>query len=443
MSSEGGSTRVLGADAPAAATALPPGAVIGEWRIVRHIAAGGFGMVYEVAHVVDGTRGALKALHGHLLTSPEMTARLVREAQVIAQLRHPHVVQLLAADTDDSGQPYLVMEYLEGRDLAEAIAARGRLPPADALAILEPLCAAVAAAHDRGVVHRDIKASNVFLCGDPAAPRVVLLDFGIAKLLDDAGADLTASRQALGTPSSMAPEQIRGEPVDGRADVYALGALAYHLLTGRMAFEDVSVTMSQYMHLHAARPRPSETAPLDPAADEVVSRAMAIDRARRHPDALAFFSALRGAIGETAAAAAPEVTRALGLLVSVQAGGGAGSDDDALLDDVDAVLPLAERELAAGGFVFARDLGEAVLFVRPDIDRAAARAAVRAAAAAVDARPGRDPRVAVRFVLHEADVVLVEGRASGGPLCDPAGWGLPDDADGIWIGDGGVFARLT
>ena len=129
MSSEGGSTRVLGLAPVAPAASLPPGATVGDWRIVRQIAAGGFGVVYEVVHVGHGTRGALKALHGHLLTSPEMVARLVREAQVIAQLRHPNIVELLAADTDLAGQPYLVMEYLEGEDLGNALAVRGRLAP--------------------------------------------------------------------------------------------------------------------------------------------------------------------------------------------------------------------------------------------------------------------------------------------------------------------------
>jgi serine/threonine protein kinase len=245
------------------------------------IASGGFGAVYAVEHETSGAIGALKVLHAHLATSPEIAARMVREAEIIAQLHHPGVVRLLEAGLTDLGAPYLVMELLDGVDLDTVIRDRGRFAPRDALPLFEALCAGLAAAHARAVIHRDLKAANVLLCRDGVdrPERVVLVDFGIAKLLDGASAELTASRQALGTPASMAPEQIRGGTVDARTDVYALGALAYHVLTGRMAFEEASITMSQYLHLHAARPRPSEVAPVSPALDEVITRAMAIEPA--------------------------------------------------------------------------------------------------------------------------------------------------------------------
>ncbi len=426
-------TRAL-AGAPPGGT-LPAGTVIDEWRIERHIATGGFGAVYEVSHSVHGTRGALKQLHAHLVTSPEMIARLVREAHAIARLRHPNIVELLATGTDAAGSPYLVMELLHGEDLSSAIVARGRFSGAEVLELLEPLCAAVALSHEHGIIHRDIKASNIMLCGG----RVVLLDFGIAKVLD-AATDLTSSRQALGTPTSMAPEQIRGEGVDARTDVYALGALAYHLLTGRRPFEDASITMSQYMHLHAARPRPSVSAPLSGAVDVVITRAMAIDPAQRQPGALAFFGALRVAV--TDAVSAPAVEReAFGVLVAVA---GPADADEALLDDVDRAVQVADAALLGRGFVFARDLGEAVLYVRASDDAREARAAVVAAADQIAARPGADPRVRVRLVLHRAALTTADERPVGGPLCDPAGWNLPDADEGLWVSDGGGrFVRIT
>jgi serine/threonine protein kinase len=416
--------------------------MVGSWRVLRHVATGGFGTVYEVEHATGGGRGALKLLHPHLIASPEMVARLVREAQVIAQARHRHVVELLDAGTDADGQPFLVMEYLEGCDVNAYLAARGRLAPAEALAILEPLCDAVTAIHEMGVIHRDIKASNAFLEGPEGARRVVLLDFGIAKLLDAGGVDLTASRQALGTPASMAPEQIRGGEVDRRTDVYALGALAFHLLTGRMPFDDASMTMSQYMHLHASRPRPSASAPLGAAVDDVIARAMAIDPARRYTEALAFFAALRDALVGERDAAATVTSTGTGILVSARAT--SDDDDDALLDDLDGVFPRAETELVAHGFAFARDLGDAMLFVRDSDDLDAATAAARALGTSLAQRPGKDPRVAVRIAVHRAELVRRSGQPAGGALCDPAGWGLADEGEGLWVGGGtSGFARLA
>ena len=136
--------------------------------------------------------------------------------------------------TLDDGRPYLVLEYIEGPSLRDAIHERGSLPPAEMLAILEPLCDALATAHALGLVHRDVKASNVILGHDVQGPRrPVLLDFGLVKLLDAEGPGLTSSRSMLGTPAAMAPEQMAGQPVDARTDVYALGLLAFHMLTGR------------------------------------------------------------------------------------------------------------------------------------------------------------------------------------------------------------------
>jgi serine/threonine-protein kinase len=430
MAADTDATRALGAPVRDPGAQLPAGSVVGDWCVVRHLATGGFGTVYEVVHRGGGPRGALKVLHSHLLASPEIVARLVREAQVIARLRHRNVVELLDAAVDAEGHPYLVMEYLEGRDLAALLDETGRVTPARALAVLAPLCAAVARAHELGVIHRDVKASNVFLCDEDGEPRVVLLDFGIAKLLDVGAAELTASRQALGTPASMAPEQIRGGEVDVRTDVYALGALAYHLLTGRMPFEDVSVTMSQYLHLHAARPRPSAVAPVGAELDEVVMKAMAVDPARRYVDALSFLAALRTAVlgaHDHDARTVDAIAARVGVLAPD------GELDDAALDDIAAVLALAETELAASGFSYVRDLGDASLFIATTLDEERALAVARAADATLANRSGADPRVAVTIWLHAGPATIVGGQLSGGELDDPSSWGVPQDAVGIWV----------
>ncbi|HSR99813.1 MAG TPA: serine/threonine-protein kinase, partial [Kofleriaceae bacterium] len=223
---------------------LRAGEQVGDWICVRAIGGGGFGAVYEVRHRATDQRAALKLLHAHLVKAPAIVARFDREAQVIGRLRHPGVVELIAAGISDDGRPYLCMELLEGEDLAAVVERGGPLTAPRALAILEPLCAALAAAHELGIVHRDVKASNVMVCRAPAGERgrIVLLDFGIAKLSDAFAVELTASHQSLGTPSCMAPEQVHGRPVDARTDVYGLGTLAFFLLTGQMPFWDSSLT---------------------------------------------------------------------------------------------------------------------------------------------------------------------------------------------------------
>ncbi|MEZ4399900.1 MAG: serine/threonine-protein kinase [Kofleriaceae bacterium] len=416
MGDDPGQTRRIDANAVIACE-FEPGEHVGDWVVEASIATGGFGRVYQVAHVHSQRPGALKVLHPHLVTSPELAARLAREAAIIAQLRHPSIVGLLDAGVTQVGAPFLVMELLRGTDLGAVIDARGRFELAECLRVLEPLCAAVDVAHRAGVVHRDIKASNVLVCDGGA--RVVLVDFGIAKLLEGGPAELTASRQALGTPASMAPEQIRGEPVDARTDVYALGALAYHLLTGRTPFADASVTMSQYLHLHAARPRPSAHAPLAPAIDEVVTRAMATEPARRPADALALFAALRAAVVAGPSATTQAIT---GAAVSVRASCDGVDLDDAILDDLDAVLPLVEPIAVAAGFAYLRELGDAWVFVGEGLDAAAAATTAAAMTAALATRPTRHPLVTVALATREGDASIRGGELVGGVLADPASW---------------------
>ena len=418
MTDDPGSTRRIGTEDVGHAL-LAPGATVADWEVVRPIATGGFGSVYQAVHRGHGAVGALKILHPHLISSSEMAARMMREAEIIAQLHHPNVVSLLEAGVSDSGAPYLVMELLDGTDLDSVIAARGRFAPADAVAILAPLCAAVHAAHAEGVIHRDIKASNVLVCKDGDGERVVLVDFGIAKLIEGAGAELTASRQALGTPASMAPEQIRGEAVDVRTDVYALGALAYHLLTGRMPFADASMTMSQYLHLHAARPRPSEVAPLEAALDEAVTRAMAIEPVRRPADALAFYAALRHAV---AAGGAPEVRSVDGAALLVSVSHDADEVDDALLDDLDAIFPLIEPIVVTAGFPYLRDLGDAWLFVGEGHDARALAATRAAVEAALAARAAPHPQVRITVAARTGIAVVSGSELRGGDLADPSSW---------------------
>ncbi len=402
------------------------GDLIGAWRLHERIADGGFGTVYAVTHAGSGAPGALKLLHAHLMDSEATVARLLREAEVLAQLRHPNIVELLDAGVHQ-GRPYLVMERLEGCDLGQEIAIRGRLAPADALTLIEPVCAALALAHEHGVIHRDVKASNVFLCHG-ARRRVVLLDFGIARV---AGAtDLTMSRQVLGTPASMAPEQIRGGVVDARCDVYGLGVLTYHLLVGRMPFDESSMTMAEYLHLHARRPAVSAAAPVHGGIDAAVARAMAIDPAARFPGPLAYLAALRAAIVDEHEPAVTAATTT-GILVAYRAP--AELMDELLLEELEELLPSAGRHLAGHGFRLALDLGDAALFVPTNSD-ATGQDACAIAVGTYDTllpRTHRLPGVELAIVIHRAPLELVGDRVEGGALADLSTWPVAADHPGV------------
>jgi serine/threonine protein kinase len=257
------------------------------------IGEGGFGQVWRASRPGDGELVAIKILHFELVSSHDALTRFQREIAAIERLRHPNVVRAYEHGTLSDGRPFLVMEYLEGASLREVIRDRGALSPEETVTILGPICDALAFAHTSALVHRDIKASNVVLARDDQGFRPVLLDFGLVKLVDDTGPGLTSSRTMLGTPTAMAPEQMRGEPVDARTDVYALGLLAYHMLTGQPAFTAGGGAIKSYLQLHGPRPRPSAKIDIDPAIDGPIMKALAPSPTDRYATARDFFDALR------------------------------------------------------------------------------------------------------------------------------------------------------
>lgn len=319
----------------------------------RLIGEGGFGQVWLARRDSDGQVVAIKVLHLELVRSVDALTRFQRELDAVERLDHPNVVRGLGHGTLPDGRPYLVLEYIEGPSLREVLHERGALPPAEMLTILEPLCDALQVAHEAGLVHRDVKASNVILARRNGAVRPVLLDFGLVKLVDEVGPGLTSSRSMLGTPAAMAPEQMRGQPVDPRTDIYALGLLAYHVLTGQPAFGGAPGVVQSYLQVHGPRPRPSSKVDIDPAIDEPVARALAPEPGARFANARSFARALRavihGDVGEThdvavlyvegdaaVIAGADEVARALGLVVALTAP-----------DSILAVIPRDRVDIAA------------------------------------------------------------------------------------------------
>ncbi len=319
----------------------------------RLIGEGGFGQVWRARRDADGEAVAIKVLHLELVRSVDAMTRFQRELDAVERLDHPNVVRGLGHGMLPDGRPYLILEYVEGPSLREVLHERGGLPPAEMLQILEPLCDALQAAHEAGLVHRDVKASNVILARRGGAIRPVLLDFGLVKLVDEVGPGLTSSRSMLGTPAAMAPEQMRGQPVDPRTDVYALGLLAYHVLTGQPAFGGAPGVVQSYLQVHGPRPRPSAKVDIDPAIDEPVARALSPEPVDRFADARSFAEALRavihGAVGEPQEVAvlyvegdpadiesAIAAARALGLTVALVAP-----------DSVLAVVPRKRVDIAA------------------------------------------------------------------------------------------------
>jgi serine/threonine-protein kinase len=276
------------------AAAAPPPAIAG-YHVDRMVGEGGFGQVWHALRD-DGSPVAIKVLHLELIKSNDALTRFDRELAAITRLNHRNIVRASDHGTLDDGRPYLVLEYIEGPSLRDLIHERRALPPAETLAILEPLCDALATAHEVGLVHRDVKASNVILGQDSLGLRPVLLDFGLVKLLGDDGPSLTSSRSMLGTPAAMAPEQMKGQSVDARTDVYALGLLAFHMLTGAPAFTGTPGVVQSYLQVHGPRPRPSTQVDIDPTIDEPILRALATDPGSRFPTARAFFEGLRDAI---------------------------------------------------------------------------------------------------------------------------------------------------
>jgi serine/threonine-protein kinase len=392
------------------------GSRLGPYALEAIIAEGGFGTVFRAR---GGPRGcaAVKLLHAELAGSPEALARFAREVDVLGRVRHPGIAEVLDVGRADDGRPWFAMELLDGVDLDRHIAQRGRLTPGAALDILEPICDALATAHDAGVIHRDIKASNVFLAADG---RVVLLDFGIAKLIDPvAGGGLTLSRQSLGTPSAMAPEQIAGRAATERTDVYGLGALLYHMLVGEPAFAaEGSATSMQYLHCHARRPRPSARASLPPAIDDVVTTAMSIEPDRRYAGARELSAASRAALVGQASGAHPVSALAVRVDVRVE------PDADELgpaFDDAEAVWSAARAHFCTRGFVPALEASESMLFVRPHAPDAGSDGVAEFERMVTD-RAGRHPAVSVAVLSKSGDVSFAGKAPLAGSLLAIQDW---------------------
>jgi serine/threonine-protein kinase len=410
--------------------------------VKRTIAAGGGGIVFEVEHRSDNRRAAIKVLRAEVASSPQGLVRFQREARVVNLIRHPSIVEIYEFGQLRDGRPYFVMDLLEGSDLKKLIGERGRLSPDEVLQIVTEVCAALGAAHAAGVVHRDLKAGNIQVTADNGRYKVKLLDFGIAKLLtpEPGMGGLTQAGTRLGTASAMAPEQIRGDKVDQRTDVYALGVLIYHALTGRYPFRARSRQEIERMNLESPAPKPSDAAPLPPAIDEVVLRCMNKNPAARFQSVEEVAAALKAAIEAKPAAAAPAAKQAVAVLIDVHLPGEMDDTDETLLEEVTSALELAEQRLRETRFVVSLQTGTTLLATRllPDeggAARAARKDALDEAAALARLLSGRDSAsLSVDVSLH-VDAAVVRGTDANpqiaGPVVEVASWPAATEWHGV------------
>ena len=251
---------------------IAPGTKLGEYQIEAKIGQGGMGVVFSAFHPLIGKRAAIKILKRELCADPFTVERFVDEARVVNQIGHPNIVDIFAFGEMPDGRSYFVMEWLKGETLRARIA-RGPIEVAETCRVVRLLARALQAAHEKGVIHRDLKPDNVILVEQrDEAPSVKLLDFGIAKLArSDHRVEKTATGAIVGTPQYIAPEQAKGYSIDARADIYALGGILFELFTGRPPFVADNAMEMVAKHLMEPPVRVSTLAPsISPELDELV-----------------------------------------------------------------------------------------------------------------------------------------------------------------------------
>ena len=288
----------------------PTDAIVGmvlhdTYRVLRKINEGGMGAVYEAEHArLKNKRYAVKVLHRSVTRVPNVYERFRREAEIASELGHPNIVDVLDFYETEDRQPYLVMEYLQGEDLACVLERRGRLPPAEVLQVMQQVGDALGAAHGQGIVHRDMKPENIFMVhAEGSQPLAKVLDFGISKIRHSKSV-VTQADSVFGTPYYMSPEQAEGrvEDIDQGTDIFALGTICYQALTGELPFDAPTIPGVVYRICHTEPTPPSQRAPgLPPVVDAVLSRALAKDRRQRFQQTSELVHALQVALADAEA----------------------------------------------------------------------------------------------------------------------------------------------
>jgi eukaryotic-like serine/threonine-protein kinase len=300
---------------PASASEQLVGSTIaGKYKIVSLLGEGGMGCVYVGEQLMGSAvrKVAIKTLHSHLSMDPQIRARFTRECGTVAQLEHPNTIQVFDFGTTEAGLLYIVMEFIQGKSVAEILEKEGPMPAERVLRIMEQVCGSLEEAHSHGIVHRDLKPDNVVICDKPGRKDwVEVLDFGIAKRsseTDPNEAKLTQQGMVLGTPPYMSPEQFTGQPIGATSDIYSLGIMTYEMLTGRLPFAGNTAWELASQHM-TARPPPLETQPngalLPPGMREAIMRCLEKVPEARFATVTQFYEGLR-ATGASAMQDAPQ-----------------------------------------------------------------------------------------------------------------------------------------
>lgn len=279
------------------------GLILGsKYKLLESLGQGGMGSVFRAERLHIGDEVAVKLLHRDLVREQKALERFRREARTAARIRHPNIVSIhdFNDGASDEAEAYIVMELVQGKSLGDLLRREGRLSPQRAVRLMCGICAGVGVAHRQGLLHRDLKPDNVIVVppsheGDEETAKVV--DFGLAKVRDVAGATaLTQTGAVIGTLYYMSPEQCSGEELDARADVYSLGAMLYEMLAGTPPFRANNLTGLIAKHLHEPPPPFPKSFNISTALEAVCLRAMAKDRNRRPPDAIAFGREVQNAL---------------------------------------------------------------------------------------------------------------------------------------------------
>lgn len=269
------------------------GQKLGKYELIERMAQGGMAEVYAAFQPGVERTVVLKVLHGHLVDNQDIVARFQREARAAGRLQHPHIVRVIDIGIEDDNY-FMVMDYLQGGTLGDYLKARGRIPAEAALRLAAQLIDALQSAHAQGIVHRDIKPSNI-LFADDSYEQVLLTDFGLASLRDDADGSLTVTGAMVGTPTYMSPEAVRGEVCDERSDLYSLGVVLYEMVTGKppyIANTPYSMLMKQ---TNDPLPSPRSINPeLPEAVEELLLSILAKDPAERLQTAAQLARAIHG-----------------------------------------------------------------------------------------------------------------------------------------------------
>jgi serine/threonine protein kinase len=383
------------------------GRVVAGYRIEERIGRGGMGLVYRAEHLNLRRRAAIKIIAPELAEASGFRERFNREARIAAALQHPNIVTVYDAGEED-GLLYLAMQYIEGNDLSAVLRSQGRLRPYRALDVCRQVAAALDAAHAQGLIHRDVKPANVLIEGRTA----FLTDFGLTKRIEGTRTQLTKAGDVVGTIHYVAPEQIEGGRVDARTDIYSLGCLVYHCLTGELPFARDTDVAVIYAHLSEDPPRITSVRPELPGGlDAVIAKALEKAPERRFQSCADLMSAARAVIdaaGPLADTATPRPVPALGDHFDVPTSSGArrvpaAGDPSSLATNVGAV----------SGHVEAARRPRVLLAGVDANTRAVARVAVGDRIDVEEAKPGESLLDTVRD--GRPDLVILAWNAPGQP----------------------------